>query len=120
MLYSNSVTLSAPPPHVLQIRRALVAKRCLKRELCKRPPLVWYFDEAQMDPHVKHHVLIWLHAPRWLVAQTCDVLLTFARDRMDWTDVHYRQLARLMTRHTVLYTEMYVDQTLLHSTNLDR
>eukprot|EP00884_Botryococcus_braunii_P005868 jgi/Botrbrau1/15282/Bobra.97_1s0008.1 len=48
-----------------------------------------------------------------------DPLLSVA-PMMDWTDVHYRQLARLMTRRTWLYTEMYVDQTLLHSTNLDR
>lgn len=40
--------------------------------------------------------------------------------RMDWTDVHYRQLARLISKHTWLYTEMNVDSTLLHNPNLDR
>jgi tRNA-dihydrouridine synthase A len=39
---------------------------------------------------------------------------------MDWTDVHYRQLARLISRHTWLYTEMNVDSTLLHNPSLDR
>ncbi|GJP73996.1 hypothetical protein CLOP_g4649 [Closterium sp. NIES-67] len=40
---------------------------------------------------------------------------------MDWTDCHYRQLARLMSRHTWLYTEMVVDNTLLHQQpHLDR
>lgn len=39
---------------------------------------------------------------------------------MDWTDVYYRQLARLISRHTWLYTEMVVDQTLLHSPFTDR
>ena len=33
---------------------------------------------------------------------------------MEWTDNHYRQLARLLSRHTGLYTEMVVDQTILH------
>lgn len=40
--------------------------------------------------------------------------------RMDWTDVYYRQLARLISRHTWLYTEMVVDQTLLHTPHLDK
>ena len=39
---------------------------------------------------------------------------------MDWTDVYYRQLARLMSRHTWLYTEMVVDQTILHSPHTDK
>lgn len=39
---------------------------------------------------------------------------------MDWTDVHYRQLARLMSRHTWLYTEMVVDSTLIHNPDRDR
>ena len=39
---------------------------------------------------------------------------------MDWTDVHYRQLARLVSRHTWLYTEMVVDNTLIHQPNRDR
>jgi tRNA-dihydrouridine synthase A len=39
---------------------------------------------------------------------------------MDWTDVHYRQLARLMSRHTWLYTEMVVDSTLIHNPEIDR
>ena len=39
---------------------------------------------------------------------------------MDYTDVHYRQLARLMSRHTWLYTEMVVDQTLVFNPDHDR
>lgn len=39
---------------------------------------------------------------------------------MDWTDRHYRFLARMLTRHTLMYTEMVVDQTILHQReNLD-
>jgi tRNA-dihydrouridine synthase len=34
---------------------------------------------------------------------------------MEWTDRHYRFLARLLTRRTRLYTEMVVDNTLRHS-----
>ncbi|KAK9861204.1 hypothetical protein WJX84_007819 [Apatococcus fuscideae] len=39
---------------------------------------------------------------------------------MDWTDVHYRQLARLMSKHTWLYTEMVVDSTIIHNPNTDK
>ncbi|KAK9841940.1 hypothetical protein WJX81_000054 [Elliptochloris bilobata] len=39
---------------------------------------------------------------------------------MDWTDIHYRQLARLITKHTFLYTEMVVDSTLIHNPDTDR
>lgn len=39
---------------------------------------------------------------------------------MDWTDLYYRQLARLISRHTWLYTEMVVDQTILHTPFLDK
>ena len=39
---------------------------------------------------------------------------------MDWTDLHYRQLARLITKHTFLYTEMVVDSTLIHNPHTDR
>eukprot|EP01043_Picozoa_sp_COSAG02_P040986 COSAG02_NODE_3360_length_6871_cov_3.468104_3_plen_302_part_00 len=34
---------------------------------------------------------------------------------MAWTDVHYRSLARLMTRRTLLYTEMIAAPSLLHA-----
>jgi tRNA-dihydrouridine synthase A len=33
---------------------------------------------------------------------------------MEWTDRHYRYLARLMTRHTRLYTEMITSAALIH------
>ncbi|GFR50100.1 hypothetical protein Agub_g12245, partial [Astrephomene gubernaculifera] len=39
---------------------------------------------------------------------------------MDWTDVHFRQLARLLSRHTWLWTEMVVDKTIIHTQNLDK
>ena len=39
---------------------------------------------------------------------------------MDWTDVHFRQLCRLVSKQTWLYTEMVVDQTLLHNSDTDR
>ena len=35
--------------------------------------------------------------------------------RMDWTDVYYRQLARLISRHTWLWTEMMVDKTVINT-----
>ena len=33
---------------------------------------------------------------------------------MEWTDVYYRNLARLLSRRTWLYTEMIVDKTLIY------
>src|SRR5690606_38239231 len=33
---------------------------------------------------------------------------------MEWTDRHYRFFARLITRHTLLYTEMVTTKALLH------
>lgn len=39
---------------------------------------------------------------------------------MDWTDRHYRFMMRMITKETLLFTEMMVDQTLLHQKrNLD-
>ena len=41
---------------------------------------------------------------------------------MDYTTAHFRNLCRLLSRHTWLYTEMEVDQTLVHTDHprLDR
>ncbi|XP_044966170.1 tRNA-dihydrouridine(20/20a) synthase-like [Hordeum vulgare subsp. vulgare] len=40
---------------------------------------------------------------------------------MDWTDNHYRTLARLISRHAWLYTEMVVAETIVHQKDkLDR
>ncbi|KAE8913244.1 hypothetical protein PF005_g21920 [Phytophthora fragariae] len=39
---------------------------------------------------------------------------------MDWTDRHYHFMMRMITKETLLFTEMVVDQTLLHQKkNLD-
>lgn len=38
---------------------------------------------------------------------------------MDWTDVHYRQLARIISKHTWLWTEMVVDNTVIHTDRPD-
>lgn len=61
------------------------------------------------------------------VMHLCYVVLSYPRSnhhggiyRMDWTDVHYRQLARLISKHTWLWTEMVVDKTVLHTTVLDK
>ncbi|CAN8063613.1 unnamed protein product [Agarophyton chilense] len=39
---------------------------------------------------------------------------------MDVTDRHFRVLARLISRHATLYTEMVVDRTLIHNASLRR
>ncbi|XP_073100213.1 uncharacterized protein [Elaeis guineensis] len=36
---------------------------------------------------------------------------------MDWTDNHYRTLARLISKHAWLYTEMVVAETIVHQRN---
>ena len=40
--------------------------------------------------------------------------------RMEWTDLHFRQLVRMLSRHTWLYTEMVVDKTLMHNPLTDK
>lgn len=35
---------------------------------------------------------------------------------MDWTDNHYRTLARLISKHAWLYTEMVAAETIVHQT----
>ena len=40
--------------------------------------------------------------------------------RMEWTDVHFRQLVRLISKHTWLWTEMVVDKTIIHTPVLDK
>ena len=40
--------------------------------------------------------------------------------RMEWTDLHYRQLARMMSKNTWLYTEMVVDSTIIHNEHKDK
>ncbi|XP_019412853.1 PREDICTED: uncharacterized protein LOC109325144 [Lupinus angustifolius] len=40
---------------------------------------------------------------------------------MDWTDNHYRTLARIISKHAWLYTEMVASETIVHQKdNLDR
>jgi len=38
---------------------------------------------------------------------------------MEWTDCHYRYFVRGLTKRTVLYTEMIVDDTINHNPNID-
>jgi tRNA-dihydrouridine synthase A len=38
---------------------------------------------------------------------------------LDWTDRHLRYMLRGITKHTVLYTEMIVDDAVNHSNALD-
>jgi tRNA-dihydrouridine synthase A len=33
---------------------------------------------------------------------------------MEWTDVHYRTLARLISKHAWLYTEMLAAETIVY------
>ncbi|WP_197473138.1 tRNA-dihydrouridine synthase, partial [Oleiphilus sp. HI0123] len=33
---------------------------------------------------------------------------------MDWTDRHYRYMARLLSKHTLLYTEMVTTGAIIH------
>ena len=56
----------------------------------------------------------------WWCFTSAQLICSLASHRMDWTDIHYRQLARLITKHTFLYTEMVVDSTLIHNPHTDR
>lgn len=39
---------------------------------------------------------------------------------MDYTDLHFRQLIRLLSKCTWLWTEMVVDNTIIHTDQLDK
>ncbi len=39
---------------------------------------------------------------------------------MEWTTPHFRHLLRLISKKTVLYTEMVVDDTIIHAKNIDK
>lgn len=47
-----------------------------------------------------------------------DELLSVA-PMMEVTDRHFRRLLRFLTKKTILYTEMVVDETIIHNPNLD-
>ena len=49
-----------------------------------------------------------------------DAPLLSVAPMMDWTDVHFRALARLISKKSWLYTEMVVDTTLLHNPDVGR
>ena len=49
-----------------------------------------------------------------------DAPLLSVAPMMDWTDVHYRSLARLLSKKAWLYTEMVVDTTLIHNRDVGR
>lgn len=45
----------------------------------------------------------------------CAVFLIFSvAPMMEWTDTHYRTLARLITKHAWLYTEMLAAETIVY------
>jgi tRNA-dihydrouridine synthase A len=47
-----------------------------------------------------------------------NLMIVFVADSvapmMDWTDNHFRMLARIITKHSWLYTEMVVAETIVH------
>ncbi|KAG4999686.1 hypothetical protein AAZX31_08G087900 [Glycine max] len=61
--------------------------------------------------HEKPGVVARYHLPPWFSVAPM----------MDWTDHHYRTLARLISKHAWLYTEMLAAETIVHQKdNLDR
>ena len=59
-----------------------------------------------------------LFLPPCFLVLTLTLLLFHAR--LDWTDVHYRQMARLLSKKTWLWTEMIVDKTIMHTQQIER
>ncbi|GAX83434.1 hypothetical protein CEUSTIGMA_g10859.t1 [Chlamydomonas eustigma] len=54
------------------------------------------------------------------MAQSSGRQLLSVAPMMDCTDLHYRQLARIISKRTWLWTEMVVDKTILHTPFLDK
>jgi len=78
--------------------------------------------EKKKNEDTRHSRLTAFRNPRYRPRPlTTSRLSPFSlHSRMDWTDVHYRQLARLLSARSWLYTEMVVDATLLHNPDTDR
>lgn len=73
---------------------------------------------AQMTQHdqiAKDNVSVKMSQESTLPAQRLSVA-----PMMDYTDVHFRQLVRLLSRNAWLYTEMVVDKTLIYNKDHDR
>eukprot|EP00892_Ulva_mutabilis_P003385 jgi/Ulvmu1/1418/UM011_0147.1 len=54
-----------------------------------------------------------------MARQPADEMMSIA-PMMDYTDLHFRQLARLLSQRTWLWTEMVVDNTIIHTEQLDK
>ncbi|KAF5736443.1 tRNA-dihydrouridine(47) synthase [Tripterygium wilfordii] len=62
-----------------------------------------------------------LHAKAEMVTDCYNPPLFSVAPMMDWTDNHYRTLARLISKHAWLYTEMLAAETIVYQErNLDR
>ncbi|KAG5015173.1 hypothetical protein JHK82_020859 [Glycine max] len=74
--------------------------------------------------HEKPGVVARYHLPpwfRWWFGIVFGWLSFSVAPMMDWTDHHYRTLARLISKHAWLYTEMLAAETIVHQKdNLDR
>ncbi|KAL8155050.1 uncharacterized protein LOC141661692 [Apium graveolens] len=105
----------ASPGHILSVSCSPVFSvilgrrgRFLQNSICitRSQRLCTYFQK-----HDQHTLPVQQHlSPLFSVAPM-----------MDWTDNHYRTLARLISKHAWLYTEMVAAETIVHQTeNLDR
>ena len=108
MLYRTGAQRAPRVPHSAMLLRVAATRRAAAAAAASAPrraasasaaPLLWASDTS--PPHAPQLV----HPPpppepRFSVAPM-----------MDWTDVHFRHLCRLLTRRAVLYTEMVVDST---------
>ncbi|XP_004506326.1 uncharacterized protein [Cicer arietinum] len=69
------------------------------------------FFSVKQEAYDKHGVVAKHYLPPWFSVAPM----------MDWTDNHYRTLARLISKHAWLYTEMLAAETIVHQKdNLDR
>uniref|UniRef100_A0A2P2LEQ2 tRNA-dihydrouridine synthase A n=1 Tax=Rhizophora mucronata TaxID=61149 RepID=A0A2P2LEQ2_RHIMU len=60
------------------------------------------------------HVLYVLSLNQWIPSNLSHFFIFSVAPMMDWTDNHYRTLARLISKHAWLYTEMVAAETIVY------
>ncbi|XP_052170151.1 uncharacterized protein LOC127786656 isoform X2 [Diospyros lotus] len=112
MMKSAGHTLFASfsPIHAVTLKnhRRFASNSCIQSST-KAPILFAYNKKHQLDR--KPEMVAARYFPPWFSVAPM----------MDWTDNHYRTLARLISKHAWLYTEMLAAETIVYQKgNLDR
>ena len=78
-----------------------------------KPPWSMYRRSMAALPPVARLSVAPMVTPRFVTIHSFSMtmLTRYDSQQMDWTDRHYRFMMRMITKETLLFTEMVVDQT---------